>query len=143
MGQECDAQICYKFPGVANRKGVMKKPYYSIKSKFMTMEVASEGDKGPPKAYEVKYDLDVSLEKVVFCEKFSPPQKLDDGNLIHRKCTAQKRCGVKGAKMTACLDYDLQERHRKSSRPWAFSLEGLTSSNAPRLSRRRSSSQRR
>jgi len=112
LGKQCDAVLCYKFPGPTKNGGtVLKKPYYTIKRKKLMMEDTDTN--GKVNMYAIYYDLNISLEKVVFCEKYNPAIKDAAGGVINQKCRATKKCTLVKAEMTKCRNEAVQHLNKK------------------------------
>jgi len=105
----CEASLCYKYPGPVGPDGMPAAPVESFTNQPLWIEhnmtvVNNASVPGNQTMVQQHLNFDMQLEKMVFCEYLSPPKLTDTSMMMTRSCLTSRRCAMKKMQRGFCAD---------------------------------------
>jgi len=110
---DCEASICYKYPGPVGPEGMPAAPSESFTNQPIWIEhdqtaVNNQSVPGNLTMVQQHLNFNAELEKMTFCELLSPPKattsSLGSGYMATRSCFTARRCKMTKLQKGFCVD---------------------------------------
>lgn len=105
----CEASLCYKYPGPVGPDGMPAAPVESFTNQPIWIEhnmtvVNNASVPGNQTIVQQHLNFDMQLEKMVFCEYLSPPKLTATSMMMTRSCLTSRHCAMKKMQRGFCAD---------------------------------------